>query len=100
MGGGHAAALASALMNVVREGYLARQKYAHLSKNKWKYMANRIYEHQKGRGLNQTGGFGVLPALAAKWIIGKVIKKVQGGSGIRRKNKTRRRRQTRSLLLQ
>ena len=45
--------MAQAWMRVIREGYLARQRQAHLSKNCWNYLGKRIHQHhqqQKGRG--------------------------------------------------
>ena len=45
--------MAHAWMRAIREGYLAKQRMAHLSKSRWKYLRKRL--HQQGRGLNQTG---------------------------------------------
>ena len=93
--------MAKAWLGAIREGYKARQTMAHSSKNRWKYMAKRL--HQGGRGFKtQKGsGFGIPLAMLASWGINKIMKKIQKGSGIRRKNKFRRRKtKTRTLLLQ
>ena len=49
--------MAQAWMRAI-QGYVARQKMAHLSKSCWKYLGKRAYEHsqeqQKGRGTQGT----------------------------------------------
>ena len=95
--------MAGAWMRAIRERYKAKQTMAHLSRNRWKYLGKRI--HQGGRGLNQTGGFA---GIMAGWLINKIHKKIQGGSGkVRketqkglRKQRKRIRRQTHILLKQ
>ena len=92
--------MAKAWLGAIREGYKARQMMAHLSKNRWKYMAKRL--HQGGRGFKtQKGsGFGIPLAMLASWGINKIRKKIQGGSGRKRRKITTRRRRTHTLLTQ
>ena len=96
---GVASGMAHAWLRVIREGHKAKQTMGHLSKRRWKHLGKRL--HQKGRGfkIQQGAGFGIPLAMLASWGIKKIVKKIQGGSGIRRKNKSRKR-QTRTLLLQ
>lgn len=108
--------MAQAWMRAIR-GYKAKQTMAHLSKSRWNYLGKRL---QQGRGLNQAGGFGddiftLLPrhkrrnhqrgsgiglAMLGSWVFNKIRKKIQGGSGKRRRKPQTRRRDTHTLLTQ
>ena len=75
--------MAYAWMRAIREGYLAKQKMAHLSNSRWKYLRRRLHErNQKGSGLPLLLGFGL-----ANVVKNFVKKRLQKGSGQRRKRR-------------
>ena len=45
---GLAKGMAHAWMRVIREGFLAKQRMAHLSKKQWNYLRKKAYEQQHG----------------------------------------------------
>ena len=94
--------MAKAWLGAIREGYRARQTMAHLSRSRWKYLGKRLHQHQKGRGLNQTGsGLGIPLAMLASWGINKIRQKIQKGSGKQRKRRRKKiTRRTHTLLTQ
>ena len=115
--------MAKAWLGAIREGYRARQTMGHLSKSRWNYLGKQLHQHQRGRGLNQAGGFGgeifkafvksqrrrrnqqglglgIPLAMLASWGINKIRQKIQKGSGKRRRTMTTRTRPTHTLLTQ
>ena len=74
--------MANAWIRAIREGYKARQTMSHLSKKRWNHMGKRLYQNQHGSGL--IGG--IIP-LVGTYILKKLIKKKQTGSGKPKKRK-------------
>ena len=40
--------MAHAWMRAIHEGYLAKQRMAHLSKNRWKYLGKQLHNQRLG----------------------------------------------------